>query len=340
MNSPQKKPSLDSFTETYFQITPDILASFPKFRPPMDLYLFKEPIAELVPFSYAGQRLSQAQLRELHEECANGNIFVARSDRHIYAQHISKQLDLILMDSKLKESEIAHILSQGLTDRFRAMFGQPVKTSLDLVQADLAILVQYLTIDPFRIKSLLRALPPGQSLEHQAYHTTVCGLALGYELLGAAVKTAFVRHMTLGLAMTPLGLCKIPAYIRNKKGKLTPDEQKAFLQHPLIGAAQLKKLGVRDETTLKCVLEHQERLDGSGFPQKLTQESISQAGRISGVASAFASHFSAPEPLPAGDILGLPSRLSQESSGLDPHLVNLLQTVLNSVYKTPSREGT
>jgi len=338
MIAPKNNPSLDSFTETYFQITPDILASFPRFRPPMDLYRFKEAIAELVPFSYAGQRLSNAQLRELREECASGNIFVARSDRHIYARHISKQLDLILMDSKLKEAEIAHILSQGLTDRFRAMFEQPVKTSLDLVQADLAILVQYLTIDPFRIKSLLRGLPPGQGLEHQAYHTTVCGLALCHELLGATIKPAFVRTMTLGLAMTRLGLGKIPAYIRNKKGNLTPEEQKTFLQHPLIAAAQLQKLGIREDTTLKCVLEHQERLDGSGFPQKLAQESISLAGRISGLASAFANLFSTPESLPARDILALPSRLSQESSGFDPHLINLLQTVLSSVFKTPSRQ--
>lgn len=335
MITPMDRKSLENLTETYFQISQEILASFPRFRPPLNLFLFKESIGELVPFSFADQRLHKTQLEQLHEECARGNIFVARSDHVIYARHISKQLDLILMDTNLKETEIAHILAQGLGDRLSIMFDQPVKTSLEQVQTDLTILVQYLTGDPFRIKSLLRGLPPGPGLEKQAYTTTVCGLALCFELLGTDLKTSFVQRMTLGLAMTPLGLSKIPFYIRNKESSRTPKEEQAFLRHPFIAATLLKKLGIRDEITLKCVLEHRERLDGSGFPQQLPQGSISQPGRISGLASAFARLFSSQEDPSAQDIMGMGTRLSQEASSFDPHLSNLLQALLAGVFKSP-----
>ena len=325
--------SLHSLTETYFQISPEILGSFPKFRPPLDLFLFKEAIGELVPFSFADQRLQKSQLEQLHDECARGNIFVARSDHHIYSRHISKQLDLILLDTHLKETETAQILVQGLSDRFRIMFDQPVKTSLELVQTDLAVLVQYLTADPFRIKSLLRRLPAGPGLELQAYTTLACGLALVFELQGADIKSALVQRMAMGLAMTPLGLSRIPAHLREKETR-SPEEEHMMLQHPLIAATQLKKLGIREETTLRCVLEQQERLDGSGFPQKLAGKSISQPGRISGLAAAFARRLSTRDEPSARETLALSVGLGQEPHHFDPHLANLLQTLLASALKS------
>ena len=85
-----------NINEEYYQISSEILSSFPKYRPPVDLFSFREDIAVLAPYCRKGDRLSNAQVEEVAQLCADGMLFVSRSDHPIYSRHIVKQLDLVL----------------------------------------------------------------------------------------------------------------------------------------------------------------------------------------------------------------------------------------------------
>ena len=112
--SPKKRSAYvpDNINEEYYQINPEILNSFSKYRPPVDLFNFREDIAVLAPFSRKGARLTNEQVEEAAQLCADGLLFVSRSDHHIYSQHIVKQLDLVLQDNNLKESEMSIFASR------------------------------------------------------------------------------------------------------------------------------------------------------------------------------------------------------------------------------------
>ena len=51
-----KSPIPDNISEEYYQISAAILSSFPKYRPPVDLFRFRDDIAQLTPYSRKGQR--------------------------------------------------------------------------------------------------------------------------------------------------------------------------------------------------------------------------------------------------------------------------------------------
>ena len=112
----------DHISEEYYQISPEILASFNKFRPPVDLFRFKEDVARLLPLFRKGQRLTAEQAEEIQLLCQQEELFVARSDYPLYSKHICRQLDLVLADRNLKEGEIAEILYDGLTMRLDEFF--------------------------------------------------------------------------------------------------------------------------------------------------------------------------------------------------------------------------
>ena len=103
-----------NINEEYYQISGEILSSFPKFRPPVDLFRFREDIAVLAPYCVKGSRLTSDQVDEVAQLCAEGDLFVSRSDHPIYSRHIVKQLDLVLQDNNLKEAEIADICIRAL----------------------------------------------------------------------------------------------------------------------------------------------------------------------------------------------------------------------------------
>ena len=100
----------DNIAEEYYQISQEILSSFPKYRPPVDLFQFRADIAQLYPYSRKGARLSNEQVEEIQQLCESGDLFVSRTDHPIYSEHIVKQVDLVLLDGNLKESECADII--------------------------------------------------------------------------------------------------------------------------------------------------------------------------------------------------------------------------------------
>jgi PAS domain S-box-containing protein len=89
-----------------------------------------------------------------------------------------------------------------------------------------------------------------------------------------------------------MGKMAVPAEILNKPGKISPTEFSLIKVHSQVGYDILKDIAFPWPVALG-VLQHHERLDGSGYPSGLTAEKISQEAKILGVADvveAMASH--------------------------------------------------
>ena len=98
--------------------------------------------------------------------------------------------------------------------------------------------------------------------------------------------------MTLGLFLHDMGMCKVPKFIRDKDKSLTTDERNKILQHSMHGVEMLSKLDIKYPELEQCVMEHHERLTGSGYPQKKSGESISQLGRLCGLVDSWCAMIS------------------------------------------------
>ena len=277
-----------NISEEYYQISGSILSSFPKYRPPLDLFQFKESIMQLVPYYSKGCRLSNEQVDEVAILCEEGNLFVSRADHSVYSVHIVKQLDLVLVDNNLKESEVADICVEALRQRLSDFFSQPVKAFYDLLEADVMVVTEYLWQDRYRMKLFLRRLWCG---EYDLVRHSVNCLFLGLWLLdgheGKEMKRKLLDDAALGFLLHDVGMTKIPAFILNKNTPLKPDEKSKIPPHVLTGAAVLRKLDLVSKTIEQATLEHQERLDGSGYPQR--SKDLSPVGRISAVVDSFSA---------------------------------------------------
>ena len=148
----------DNISEEYYQISEEILSSFSKYRPPVDLFRFREDIAQLYPLYRKGQRLTNEQVEEVQALCREGSLFVSRSDHPIYVEHIAKQADLVLVDANLKESEAADILLRALGMRLTAFYEQPVLACFEPLYKDVMVLTEYLAQDRFRARLFMRRL--------------------------------------------------------------------------------------------------------------------------------------------------------------------------------------
>lgn len=84
-----------------------------------------------------------------------------------------------------------------------------------------------------------------------------------------------------------VGKLAVPAAILNKTERLTDDEWKIIRDHP--AASEPWIAPVRDwlGDWARAASEHHERYDGDGYPDGLSGDAISLAGRIVSVADAF-----------------------------------------------------
>lgn len=274
--------------EEYYQICPEIIASFPKYRPPVDLFSFREDICVLSPFSHKGDRLTNQQVEELAAICQAGNLFVSRTDHPIYSKHIVKQLDLILQDKNLKESEIADICVQALVIRYTDFHAQPVVSLFESLYRDTAVVTEYLSHDPKRINSFVRRLFHRHDPARHAVNTMSIGLWLWFNSTGEITRKE-LDQMAVAFLVHDIGMSKIPPFITGKEGALKNEEREKVIQHPILGAKIMQKTDFSSDIVGKACFEHHERLDGSGYPQKLSGKSISKAGRIAAVADSFSA---------------------------------------------------
>jgi len=77
-----------------------------------------------------------------------------------------------------------------------------------------------------------------------------------------------------------------------KQGAITSDQRQQINRHPEQGVVLLRQAGVEDELWLEIVLQHHERMDGSGYPRGLHADDILEGARIMAIADIYHAKIS------------------------------------------------
>jgi putative nucleotidyltransferase with HDIG domain len=96
-----------------------------------------------------------------------------------------------------------------------------------------------------------------------------------------------VRECGLAGLLHDLGKTGISNKILNKPGKLTDEEFTTIKSHPQFGAGILMGNPLVSPMVLDVVLHHHEKVDGSGYPHKLSGDTISLFAKMGAVCDVY-----------------------------------------------------
>ncbi|MCK6440878.1 MAG: HD domain-containing protein, partial [Planctomycetes bacterium] len=96
-----------------------------------------------------------------------------------------------------------------------------------------------------------------------------------------------ILELSYGAFLHDIGMTKVPADLREKKGKLAEAERRLFELHPSHGIEFCRRISNLPVTVPLVMLQENERMDGSGYPRKRTAEKIHPYARIVAVAAAY-----------------------------------------------------
>ncbi|HZG58126.1 HD-GYP domain-containing protein [Paenibacillus sp.] len=109
--------------------------------------------------------------------------------------------------------------------------------------------------------------------------STVIGKWMGY-------PEDRLRALTVSSLLHDIGKAKVPPHILAKTGRLTPEEYEIVKKHTTYGYELILKVNGFSQEHAICALQHHERMDGTGYPFGLKEETH-PFSRIVAVADVF-----------------------------------------------------
>jgi HD-GYP domain-containing protein (c-di-GMP phosphodiesterase class II) len=206
----------------------------------------------------------------------NSDLDKALQQKQQQLQALQKRIDGLEQEYKTVFNRIANIEKLLQSD-----IQAGVKATHEFVSHTVNDMVQEMEL----FANMITAQPIKERVE-STHRLNVCYLCL---VLGSAMGLSRMQFYDLGTAaiLHDIGKTKIPREIMLKHPPYTLEEKQFLEAHPLHGVKILYAVKSINKSVLDAVYQHHERLDGTGYPRKLTALNIALMARIIAVADTY-----------------------------------------------------
>ena len=249
-------------------------------------------------------------LRDKGPDLVLCDVMMPGMDGHAFSRAVKadpalKHIPIILVTARSGSEEVQMGLTAGADDYIAKPFDSTelkarIRSQLRLrqVESELALLNRNLKmrtsdlVDQQKslflstVKSLVTAIDAKD--EYTRHHST----RVTEFTVKIAAKMGFsekeLGDLELAALLHDVGKIAVPESILNKPGKLTSEEFKLIMEHPVRGQAILSPVVELKEIS-RIVRAHHERYDGTGYPDKLKGREIPLGARIMTIADTYDS---------------------------------------------------
>ena len=176
-----------------------------------------------------------------------------------------------------------------------------------------------------------------RSQRYELYeHSVLMMMAAVFLASQQGMPMAACADVAAGALLHDVGMLFMSPSWENTNHKLTPQERKHLAAHTITGMMVVRAAKVYPASVERAVMEHHERLDGSGYPRHLKGEEVSPMGRILMLAEVVAAFYSKFKDMPA-QRLSLVLRMNH--SRFDAQLTALVHGLLSKATSEPLPDG-
>ncbi|PXX16785.1 putative nucleotidyltransferase with HDIG domain [Nitrosomonas ureae] len=205
-------------------------------------------------------------------------------DSDILPQSIKKPVARVSVEEEL---HVAKIIQNKAKEAVAAMFDDVrMGKALEIEEAKSLVneINQSMERNPNALLTLIRLKNVNEYTYMHSVAVCVLMVALGRHLGLSEVQIK--QAGTAGL-LHDIGKMMIPNEVLNKPGKLTDEEFTIMKSHPVRGWEILKSCYQVHETALDVCLHHHERVDGKGYPEKLSGDALTLFARMGAVCDVY-----------------------------------------------------
>ena len=235
-----------------------------------------------------GGQLNDTHRRKIRNQ-SGGIVYIQSKDYPLYATEAEQTVDRILSDDGKDVQEKVPVFFSYATERLEEVFRRVSeeggkKATLVLPLAGQALgLIQQDWKAAFSLLRLAQKHP-----RTYAHSLNVCLFGLSYVHNYISIYSEYeLKEIAFGFLSHDIGELLVSKELLEKKSQLTLIERKIVQQIPLHGHKVLTEAGCGYQPAVEIVLNHHERVDGTGYPRGLANERIPLLARVCAVCEAF-----------------------------------------------------
>ncbi|MBI2520412.1 MAG: hypothetical protein HYV97_08335 [Bdellovibrio sp.] len=179
-----------------------------------------------------------------------------------------------------------------------------------------------------------------ESLYHEIEQTRLAAFyaaALSQKIDWMGAKS--LERLLMGCFFKDFGMMKLPAVIRGKApAKMNPEEAALYQKHPEEGVNFLCQLSSVEEAVRHVVYQHHECVDGSGFPNHLSNIKLYPLAKVVALADFFATSIIEDKILPLEALKRFMSNRAALAK-YDPDIIRSLVKVFIKNGESKKNEG-
>ena len=285
----------------------------------LDFDLYIEHGTEFVLYRSARLPFSEKTRRTLLDNNTK-RLFVATDSRRDYQRYLESNLPDIVQDSSIQEGVRGNIVYDSAKFLVRDIFAKPslgenVRRGQELVEST----VEFILSGESAISCLLGIM----AFDYTTYthSVNVCTLSLALAQFVGIKNPSELAALGTGALLHDIGKTRVAESVLNKVEPLTPDELFLIKRHPQWGCELLRGNDLLAPESYYPILQHHERLNGSGYPQGLGRNELHIFGKITAIADAFDAMTTKKTYRPAKDPYPALKEMFADNGAFDPELL-------------------
>ncbi len=212
-------------------------------------------------------------------------VYFLRRDQEALLDYLVIRAREVVADPALSPEQQAAVLCENALYLVEAALTLPhmgpnIRRGRDLIQS----VVRFVTGIPQASAALVGLLRVDYTWYHHSVNVCLLSVAFGHFL---GMQPEDIEVLGLGTLLHDIGKREVPAEVLAKPGPLSGPEREIMRQHPVTGAWTLEKIPEVPTGAVRIVRHHHENMDGSGYPDGLTEVWLEPTIRLIRIVDSY-----------------------------------------------------
>lgn len=231
--------------------------------------------------SFEGERLKRLKEKKLKK------MFILPESESTYRTYLARNIEMAYDTKSSKNLTVRSEIVQGA----QQSNAEEVFENVDSVEAynsakDAAgRFVQFLTTQDEALANILNIDNVDQNIAHHGVSVSSLAVALASKL--NIVDEKQIQLLALGSLLHDFGHFNTDLNINKPVKDFTKEELAKYHAHPKSGAETVQTKKHFDQAVINIIMQHEECINGGGYPQKLLEKQIDPLALICGTANAL-----------------------------------------------------
>lgn len=216
--------------------------------------------------SFEGARLQRLKEKKLKK------MFILNADEGKYRKYLQQNIEQAYDNKSGKDisvrSEIVHGQQQANSEE---VFENPEDAaSYQNTKTMAGKYVDFLLSNSTAVANVMNIENIDKNIAHHGVAVSTMAVALADKL--KTLPSDQTQILALGALLHDLGHHEHQTLISIPQVQMTPEQMRTYRTHPHLGSERVKELKHFDNQVIRIIREHEECIDGSGYPGKLIEK--------------------------------------------------------------------